>query len=204
MAKFYAIFGKECKMSRVGLSPVTIPSGCTVELKDNTVVVKSKNGQLDFSIPKGITVEIDNNTVFVKRENELKTTKSFHGLTRAMINNMIIGVTTGYSKVLALVWKGGTIESKNNNLKLSVNFINKEVVLPKELKLENVKKADINIAGIEKSRIAGVIKISGIDKQLVGEYAAKIRALLPPEPYHGKGIRYIDERVPIKQGKTNA
>lgn len=191
-------------MSRVGLSPVTIPSGCTVELKDNTVVVKSKNGQLDFSIPKGITVEIDNNTVFVKRENELKTTKSFHGLTRAMINNMIIGVTTGYSKVLALVWKGGTIESKNNNLKLSVNFINKEVVLPKELKLENVKKADINIAGIEKSRIAGVIKISGIDKQLVGEYAAKIRALLPPEPYHGKGIRYIDERVPIKQGKTNA
>ena len=76
--------------------------------------------------------------------------------------------------------------------------------MPKELKIEQMKATDIDIPGIEKTRIAGVIKISGIDKQLVGEYAAKIRAFLPPEPYHGKGIRYIDERVAIRQGKTNA
>ena len=202
--KYYVIFGKECKMSRIGLNPITIPSGCNIELKDNNVIVKGKNGQLNFAIPKAIKVEIDNNILSVKRENELKKTKAFHGLTRALINNMIIGVMTGYSKILALVWKGGKIEAKGNNFEMNVNFIKRSLAFPKELKIESLKNTAINIPGIEKTRIAGVVKISGIDKQLVGEYAAKFRAFLPPEPYHGKGIRYIEERITLRQGKTNA
>ena len=191
-------------MSRIGNKEIKIPSNCKVQVKERDILVEGKLGKLSFTLPEAINVKIEDDMVRVSRENELKQTKAFHGLTRALINNMIIGVTEGFSKTLVLIWKGGKIEAKGNKFSMNVNFIKRELELPKELKIENIKVTEISIPGVDRNRLAGAIRISGIDKQLVGEYAAKIRDFLPPEPYHGKGIRYIDEKIALRQGKKNA
>ncbi|MCK4643976.1 50S ribosomal protein L6 [bacterium] len=191
-------------MSKIGNLLIEIPKGVQIEVKDNTVHVKGPKGELKWALLPEISLSIKDNQVEVKRGSELKKIKAFHGLSRALIYNMAIGVSEGYSKTLVLIWKGGKMEVKGKDFSLSVNFINKSLTPPPGIELTPVKTTELNIPGIERGRYAGAISVSGIDKQLVGQVAAKIRHFLPPEPYHGKGIRYIDEFVKTKSGKSGA
>ncbi len=178
-------------MSRVGLKLIKIPTGVTVTLLDNKVVVKGKLGELSENIPAGITVKIDGDTINVERPNDIRTMKMLHGTVRALIANMITGVTEGFSVELELVGVGYRVSLEGSNLSLAIGY--KHLVkyeIPSYLKVEVPSQTSI--------------KIWGIDKQKVGLYASMVRALKPPEPYKGKGIRYVGEVVKKKEVKTAA
>lgn len=176
-------------MSRVGNAPILIPAGVTVEKTDNSVVVKGPKGELSMEVDPAITVIIEESQVIFKRKNEEKKNKALHGLTRALINNMVLGVTNGWSKNLELVGVGYRAQGSGNKLTLSVGYSHPiEISAPDQIQFEvsdNTK-----------------IKVSGIDKQLVGAIAAKIKSVRPPEPYKGKGIRYEGEYIRRKAGKA--
>lgn len=178
-------------MSRVGLKHITIPSGVTVTLNDSIVKVMGKLGELTTKVPEGITVTIDGSTISVTRKNDIRTMKMQHGTTRALIANMITGVTEGFTVNLELVGVGYRVSLDGTNLSLAIGY--KHLVkypIPANVKVEVPSQTNI--------------KIWGIDKQQVGLYAAKVRALKPPEPYKGKGIRYQGEVVRKKEVKTAA
>jgi large subunit ribosomal protein L6 len=175
-------------MSRVGRSPVTVPSGVSVGHAEGTLDVKGPKGALSARIPDGITVEIESERVRLLRRDEKKKTRALHGLTRALVANMVTGVTEGFTKELEIQGVGYRADVSGKTLKLSVGFSHPvDVTIPE---------------GLSVSLQEGKIRIEGIDRQLVGDFAADVRSLRPPEPYKGKGIRYGGERVRRKVGKA--
>lgn len=177
-------------MSRVGKSPVPIPDKTEVKIKDCQVAVKGPLGSLDWSIPGGITAEVKDGQVLVTRPNEQKQVRALHGLTRALINNMVIGCSTGFVRELKMIGVGYRAELNGKALVLQVGYSHPIVFhAPEGIDIEVIPK---------ENRII----IKGISKELVGLIAAKIRSFRKPEPYKGKGIRYVDEFVRTKAGKT--
>ncbi len=176
-------------MSRIGKKPILLPSGVKVEIEDRKISVKGPKGYLTNELPPGITVEQAADSLVVHRPAETPQYRALHGLARTLINNMVIGVTEGYSRTLELVGVGYRAVKQGKNLVLSIGFSHPVVLEPEGTLEIEVPKAN-------------QIIISGIDKQQVGNFAAKIRHLHPPEPYKGKGIRYEGERVRHKVGKT--
>ena len=177
-------------MSRIGKTPIEIKSGVEVVVNADSVEIKGPKGTLAQSIPEGIEVQKEEETIIVKRDNDLRETKALHGLVRSLLNNMVHGVTEGYQKQLELVGVGYRAQSKGKNaLELQLGFSHPvKYSAPEGITLEVPSQTEINI--------------SGIDKQVVGQVAADIRSLKKPEPYKGKGIRYVGEHIIRKAGKT--
>ena len=176
-------------MSRIGRMPIAIPAGVTVSLAENNhVTVKGPKGTLERTLPIEMEVKVEGAEVTVSRPNDLKKMKSLHGLTRTLINNMVIGVTDGYEKTLEVNGVGYRAQKSGKKLTLNLGFSHPVEMTDPE--------------GIE-SRVEGnKIIVSGIDKEKVGQYAAEIRDKRRPEPYKGKGIKYADEIIRRKVGKT--
>jgi large subunit ribosomal protein L6 len=182
-------------MSRIGKNPITITEGANVTLEGSTITVKGKLGELSQDIDSGVTVNIKDNLITFTRDSDHKDHRSKHGLYRALVANMIEGVTKGYSKKLELRGVGYRATTQGQNLDISTGYSHNIVFdIPAEIKV---------VAETEKGK-APIITVSGCDKQLVGAVAARIRAERKPEPYKGKGIRYVDEYVRKKAGKTAA
>jgi len=184
-------------MSRIGNLPIGIPEGVTVEISaDNLVKVKGKLGELEQQVAPVIKVEIKDNQAIFIRENEDKQTRAYHGLYRSLINNMVIGVSQGYEIKQELVGVGYKAEMKANNvLQLGLGFTH-----PIYLQLPS----EIDATADTPKRGNPIITLKSIDKQLVGQVAAKIRSFRPPEPYKGKGVKYVGEELRRKAGKTAA
>ncbi|ROL61659.1 50S ribosomal protein L6 [Bacteroidetes/Chlorobi group bacterium ChocPot_Mid] len=178
-------------MSRVGLKPINIPDKVQVNLKGSDLLIKGPKGEIGVHIPEGITVNNENKVITFARSDDSKAIRSLHGLTRALTANAVAGVTEGIKKVLKVEGVGYKVEMKGKNLLLSLGFSHPVCVVPPN----GVSLAAPN---------ATTIEVSGIDKQLVGETAANIRKIRKPEPYKGKGIRYENEYVRRKAGKTGA
>lgn len=176
-------------MSRIGRKPITLPKGVSVEVKEGKIVVKGAHGELSMDSIHNISVEVKDGAVHVLRANEEIPTKAAHGMVRAMINNMVVGVTEGYTKVLEIVGVGYRAAMKGKNLGLSLGFFHPVEVVP---------PAGISFAVDGNTTIL----VKGIDKQAVGQIAAIIREYRAPEPYKGKGIHYKGERILRKAGKT--
>ena len=180
-------------MSRIGKSPVNIPQGVEVTAKDGLITVKGKLGTLTQEYDPAFTISINDGVLEVVRPSESKPHKSMHGLYRSLIHNMVVGVSEGYKRSLELVGVGYRAASQGQTLDLSLGYSHNIVVaLPTEVKVE---------AEMAKGKNP-VIHLSSFDKQLVGMAAAKIRSLRKPEPYKGKGVRYVGEQVRRKAGKT--
>ena len=176
-------------MSRIGRMPIAIPAGVTVEVaENNTVTVKGPKGTLSRVMPKEMTIEVKDNTVTVSRPNDLKREKSLHGLTRTLINNMVIGVTQGFEKKLEINGVGYRAAKQGKKLVLSLGYSH-----PVEMD---------DPEGLETAVDGQIITVKGIDKERVGQLAAEIRSKRAPEPYKGKGIKYVDETIRRKVGKT--
>jgi len=179
-------------MSRIGKNPITIPEGVTVEIKDNLVTAKGKLGELTQEIEE-ITVKIEDGVITLERPSDVNSHKSKHGLYRALINNMIIGVSDGWTKELELVGVGYRASNQGQKLELALGFSHNIVLeVAPEVKVETVSDKGKN----------PLIKLSSLDKQLVGQVAAKIRGFRRPEPYKGKGVKYVGEQIRRKAGKT--
>lgn len=184
-------------MSRIGYAPISLPSGVevSIEEKSNTVKVKGPKGELLQKVDPDLTVKIEDGEVKVDRPTEQKRHKSMHGLFRSLINNMVIGVSEGYTKELELVGVGFRASNTGQLLELTVGYSHPiYFVVPGEVKVETVTEKGKN----------PIIKLESIDKQLIGQVAAKIRAFRKPEPYKGKGIRFVGEQIRRKAGKTAA
>lgn len=181
-------------MSRIGNLPVNLPKGVTVSISDDNVVsVKGPLGVLTQTIDKNLKVEVVDNQVRLSRPSDSKNHKSLHGLYRALIANMVEGVATGYKKELELVGVGYRAEARGQNLELSLGYSHDIILqLPNEVKVETKTERRSN----------PVITLTCIDKQLIGHVAAKIRSLRPPEPYKGKGIKFVGEQLRRKAGKS--
>jgi len=176
-------------MSRIGRSPISIPSGVDVSIAGNTVTVKGPKGTLTREIPEGISVRKDDATVLVERPNDERQSRSLHGLSRTLVNNMVVGVTDGFAKELEIVGVGYRAETQGQNLRLALGFSH-PVIVP----------APDGITFEVPAQTRVIVK--GIDKELVGQVAADIRSIRKPEPYKGKGVRYLNERILRKAGKT--
>lgn len=181
-------------MSRIGKLPVNLPAGVTITVNDaNVVSVKGPLGTLSQKLDKAIRVEVENNHLTVSRPNDEKRTKSLHGLYRSLIDNMVVGVSTGYKKQLELVGVGYRAEAKGQQLELSLGYSHDIIIeMPGEVMVETKTEKRSN----------PVITLQSIDKQLIGHVAAKIRSLRPPEPYKGKGIKFVGEQLRRKAGKS--
>jgi large subunit ribosomal protein L6 len=181
-------------MSRIGKLPVNLPKGVTVSVSDtNMVRVKGPLGELTQAVDKDLKVEVVENEVVLSRPSESKNHKSLHGLYRALIHNMVVGVSEGYKKELELVGVGYRAEAKGQNLEMSLGFSHEVILqLPNEVKVETKTERRAN----------PIITLTCIDKQLIGHVAAKIRSLRPPEPYKGKGIKFVGEQLRRKAGKS--
>ena len=177
-------------MSRIGVKPINVPAGVEVTIADNNVVtVKGPKGTLTKEFTNELSIKKEENTILVERPTNNKKHRSLHGLTRTLIDNMVVGVTTGFEKKLELVGVGYRAQKQGNKLVMNLGFSHPvEMVDPEGITVEAPNQTEL------------VVK--GIDKQLVGNYAAKIRAWREPEPYKGKGIRYEGEIVRRKEGKT--
>jgi large subunit ribosomal protein L6 len=177
-------------MSRIGKLPVTVPSGVDVTIDGRTVTVKGPKGTLTHTVVEPITVERDDaGAILVKRPDDERRSKAMHGLSRTLVNNLLVGVTAGYEKKLEIVGVGYRVVLKGSNLEFALGFSHPVVVEP---------PPGITFAVETPTRFS----VSGIDKQLVGETAANIRKIRKPEPYKGKGVRYAGENVRRKVGKT--
>ncbi len=176
-------------MSRIGNRIITIPEGVTVEVNDNVVTVKGPKGTLEQPLLKDITIKIEGTEVTLERKNE--NAKAMHGTMNSIINNMIIGVTKGYEKGLEIVGVGYRFNVQGSKLTINAGYSHPVVInVPQGLTVESVSNTEITV--------------KGIDKVLVGEFAANIRKVRQPEPYKGKGIRYKDEHIRRKEGKKAA
>lgn len=178
-------------MSRIGRMPIAIPAGVTVEVNGNVVKAKGPKGELTKAMHPDMIIEVEGSEVLVKRPSEDKMHKSLHGLTRTLVNNMVVGVSEGYKKELDVVGVGYRVAMDGKKLVMNIGFSHQVTVEP--------------IDGITiESPAPNKIIISGLDKQMVGQFAADVRKKRPPEPYKGKGIRYTGEVVRRKEGKTGA
>ena len=177
-------------MSRIGKAPITVPSGVEVQIQGRQVAVKGPKGELDIEVPVDITVRQDGDEILVERSADERRNRALHGLTRSLVNNMVLGVSEGFSKELQIVGVGYRAAAKGSNaLELQLGFshpVNVEA------------PAGISFDVPEPTRII----VSGIDKQVVGQVAADIRSYRKPEPYKGKGVRYLGEHVARKAGKA--
>ncbi|MCD0460266.1 50S ribosomal protein L6 [Roseiconus lacunae] len=176
-------------MSRIGKKPVEIPSGVTVAVADRVINVEGPKGKLTFTHRPEVNVAVEDNVVSVSRDSDDRTARELHGLTRALVNNMVEGVTQGYEKKLEIVGVGYLANIAGDTLQLRVGFANE---------LSRKIPSDLNVNCPDQTHIV----IQGCDKQKVTQFAAEIRALRKPEPYKGKGIRYQGEHVKIKPGKA--
>ena len=179
-------------MSRIGNNPVAIPEGVTVDVKDNVVTVKGKLGELsqDFS---NVTIKVEDGNIQVARSSDKKEDKAKHGLYRSLMSNMIDGVSKGWTKELELVGVGYRASNQGQKLELALGFSHNIVMnLAPEVKIETVSEKGKN----------PIIKLTSHDKQLVGQVAAKIRGFRRPEPYKGKGIKFVGEEIRRKAGKS--
>lgn len=180
-------------MSRIGNLPIQLPTGVSIDVKDNTVTVKGAKGELKQAIHPEISVEVTDGELKVIRTNDQKQTRAYHGLYRSLINNMIIGVTEGYEKQLELVGVGYRAANTGNVLELTLGYSHPiYLVLPAEVSVEAKSERNQN----------PIIILKSIDKQLIGQVCAKIRSLRKPEPYKGKGIKFRGEQLRRKAGKT--
>ena len=178
-------------MSRIGNAPIELPKGVTLSVDGNVVKVKGPKGELEQEIRPEIGVEVKENEVVVSRSSEAKQHRAYHGLTRALVANMVEGVTTGFRKGLEIVGVGYRADKRGKNLVLTVGYSH-EVTYPEPEGISLTTPSQTTIV------------VEGIDKQKVGQVAAELRAVRPPEPYKGKGIRYQGEQVRRKAGKTGA
>ena len=176
-------------MSRIGRLPVTIPSGVQISIDGQQVTVKGPKGELSHEVRTPITVEQSDGTLEVKRPNDERVSRSLHGLTRTLINNMVLGVTEGYEKKLEIRGTGYRVLAKGENLEFALGYSHSITVEP---------PAGITFAVETQTKFS----VQGIDKQLVGETAANIRKLRKPDAYKGKGVRYADEVIRLKAGKA--
>ncbi|MCP1102920.1 large subunit ribosomal protein L6 [Aequitasia blattaphilus] len=177
-------------MSRIGRLPVAIPAGVTVEIADNNkVTVKGPKGTLEKELPVEMSIKQEGEAIIVTRPNDLKKMKSLHGLTRTLVNNMVVGVTDGYEKVLEVNGVGYRAAKAGKKLTLSLGYSH-------PVEMEDPEGLEAVVEGQNK------ITVKGIDKEKVGQYAAEIRDKRRPEPYKGKGIKYADEVIRRKVGKT--
>ena len=177
-------------MSRIGRLPIDIPAGAEVKVEaNNKVTVKGPKGTLVKELPVEMDIKVENNQVIVSRPNDLKKMKSLHGMTRTLINNMVIGVTEGYKKTLEINGVGYRGQKQGKVLNLSLGYSH-------PVEMEDPEGIEVTMDG------QNIIIVSGIDKEKVGQYAAEIREKRKPEPYKGKGIKYQDEVIRRKVGKT--
>ncbi|PQL93921.1 50S ribosomal protein L6 [Apibacter adventoris] len=180
-------------MSRIGKSIINIPTGTTVEYNNNLVTVKGKNGELKQQLTGGIALNIENSQITIERPSDNKEHKALHGLYRALVNNMIIGVSEGFTKKLELVGVGYRASNQGQKLELALGFSHLVVLeVPKEVKVETLTEKGKN----------PIITLSSHDKYLLGMVCAKIRSLRKPEPYKGKGVRFVGEQIRRKAGKS--
>lgn len=180
-------------MSRIGKLPIHVPAGVTVTIKENVVTVKGAKGELTQSINSDINVSLDNGTIYVTRPTDDKNHRALHGLYRALIHNMVVGVSEGYKKELELVGVGYRVANTGQILDLSLGYThNIYLQLPKEIKVETKSERNKN----------PLIILESADKQLLGQVCAKIRSFRMPEPYKGKGIKYVGEHIRRKEGKA--
>ncbi|HNL52844.1 MAG TPA: 50S ribosomal protein L6 [Turneriella sp.] len=178
-------------MSRIGNKPIEIPAGVTITAAGDSVTVKGPKGSLQAPLFPGLTVEVTGSTAKVSRVNDEKDLRAKHGLVRSLVNNCVVGTSTGYSQVLILQGVGYRAQKKGKDVVFSLGFSH-EVVLK--------EPADVTVDVLENTKL----KVSGIDKQRVGQIAAQIRGFKEPEPYKGKGIRYENEQVRRKAGKAGS
>ena len=179
-------------MSRIGRAPITIPAGVDVKITDgNFITVKGPKGTLERQLPPQMSLEVEGNVLHVKRPDDEKTNRAMHGLTRTLVNDMVVGVTEGFSKTLEIQGVGYRAAKEGKNLVMNLGYSH-QVIIP--------ETEDIQIDVPDANHVV----IKGIDKQKVGQFAADTRKKRPPEPYKGKGIRYQGEVVRIKEGKTGA
>ena len=180
-------------MSRIGKLPIAIPAGVTVTLKDDVVTVKGPKGELSQYVNPLITVTINDNEVVVSRSSDEKQERAFHGLYRALINNMVVGVSQGYKAELELVGVGYRVSNTGNVMELALGYTHPIfMVLPAEIKVETKTERNKN----------PLITLESCDKQLLGAVCAKIRSFRKPEPYKGKGVKFVGEVIRRKSGKS--
>ncbi len=175
-------------MSRIGRKPVNIPAGVEVNLSDGVIIVKGSKGTLTQKIHPKMNVEINDSIISVTRPNDLKENRALHGLTRSLIFNMVEGVSNGFKKELEVNGVGYRVQMQGSNLVMNLGYSH-QVIIPE-------------IEGIKIEAQGNKITVLGADKQKVGQFAAEIREKRPPEPYKGKGIKYVDEVIRRKEGKT--
>ena len=175
-------------MSRVGRKFITIPSGVEIKQDGSKITVKGPKGQLEREFSSEITVKVENNDINITRPSDLPDIRALHGTTRAVLNNMIVGVSQGFEKKLELVGVGYRVQAAGKGLTLSLGFSH-------PVEIEPVEGITFKVDGNTK------ISVEGINKELVGQIAANIRAKRPPEPYKGKGVKYADEQIRRKEGK---
>ena len=179
-------------MSRIGRAPITVPAGVEITLGDNNVVtVKGPKGTLTKQFNANMVIAMDNGVLTVSRPNDSKENRALHGLTRTLVNNMVVGVTEGYKKELDVNGVGYRVAKEGNKLVMNLGYSHQVI-------MEEVPGITIEVPGPNK------IIINGCDKQMVGQFAAEVREKRPPEPYKGKGIKYVDEVIRRKVGKTGA
>ena len=179
-------------MSRIGRAPITVPAGVEVKVDENNhIIVKGPKGTLERTLVPQIKVDVDAGVINVTRPNDEKQTRSLHGLTRTLVANMVTGVTTGFSKTLEINGVGYRASKEGNKLVLNIGYSH-------QVDVPEIDGITIDVPN------PNTVVINGIDKQKVGQFAADIRAKRPPEPYKGKGIKYSDEVVRRKEGKTGA
>jgi len=176
-------------MSRIGRLPIGIPSGVTVSIQENNVKIKGPKGEISQSFMPQMRIKVEDNKILVERPDDVKENRALHGLTRSLLNNMITGVNTGWEKALEIVGVGFRAEKTGEKLVLRVGFSHSIEVYP-------LPGVTIALDGPNR------IKVQGVNKEIVGEMAAEIRAIRPPDAYQGKGIRYVGETVRIKPGKA--
>ena len=180
-------------MSRIGKKPVAILGGVTVEVNGNNIVVKGPKGSLSYAHLPEVTVKVEGDKVIVERINDAQESRARHGLTRQLINNMVVGVSEGYEKQLEIIGVGYKAQAKGKSVTLNLGYSHT---------IEYSAPEGVEITQDEKNKQILIVK--GIDKEKVGQAAADIRGFRPPEPYKGKGVRYIDEHVIRKAGKAAA
>lgn len=182
-------------MSRVGKQPILLSGEVKAEIKDNAVIIRGPLGELCYQLPQNIRCKPENSKLVLIRTDENRNTRALHGLARSILMNMVIGVTKGYQKDLEIIGVGYRVQMQGDKLTLQLGHAHPNIYqLPKGISVETEVSA-----GVEKNTI---LHIKGIDKYLVGEVAAEIRRLRPPEPYKGKGVKYLQERIRRKAGKT--
>ena len=180
-------------MSRIGNNPIALPEGVTFDIKDNVVTIKGKLGALSQEIKDDITVKVEEDSIIVERPSDSKSHKSKHGLYRSLLNNMIEGVSKGWTKELELVGVGYRASNQGQVLDLALGFSHNIVIdVAPEVKVETVSEKGKN----------PIVKLTSFDKQLVGAVAAKIRSMRKPEPYKGKGVKFVGEILRRKAGKS--